>query len=327
MTTRFYPYPTLFGDVKLTVDAVNVDGHQPRQDIIRSDERVVDLSGIEEARAGWRRVQLAVRVQADEEEIEGMRNEGRAINASLVASGGPTNMRQTTLLAVSPLSPAIWQVDIELDRQCFVGKAMIRALIAAEVEGRPHRLMGSSAPWSIYFQTPPPPVVHGMIAVRWADFRTEEKLRPYDGEPFFADLEDDPPVLYLNKGIPGLPELLSDERKQNPAERALRDSERMGMARSVWMGLFNAALPAVDEPMEGLDPTMPDRWRGEVLKHLLPRIYPNMSEPESLRAALSAQTEVQSAAALQSVVQTAVSRQIKAAAALRTSLRELERLT
>ena len=138
-----------------------------------------------------------------------------------------------------------------------------------------------------------------------------------------VELLEDPPILYLNSGFTGLYGLLKDTRTRLPAEQALHDAVRMGVASQAWMGLLNTAIAGIQPGEDGEEPDWPTSdWQKSVLRSLLPRTYEGLSQPEGLRSAFEAKSP-DAAAVLQSRALLAINLRLKAGAALRRGLRGL----
>jgi hypothetical protein len=180
----------------------------------------------------------------------------------------------------------------------------------------------------INFDQPPIASKTGAIDVRWVDFKAHDApafLRDYVNEPFYCDLPDDPdakPVVFLNssKDFDRLPQIL-DDRPRRGYPLALHNSERSGIARSVWMAMLNTALAAIREGEGDADPDWPDAtWQRQVLKILLPRVYRNQTEAEALKSAHQAWQGRQGAGIIESRGQAEINRRIEAAKLLRRTL-------
>src|SRR5205823_6043882 len=140
-------------------------------------------------------------------------------------------------------------------------------------------------------------------------------------------LEASTPTLYLNSGFKGLPELLSDRRARPPAEEALHQAERMSIASRVWLGMFNAAVAAIEVDDEDGTVDWPlTGWLKSVLQTLLPRLYPDMGDLERLKTVRENWLDADGAKSLESVVQIEIARQLTMATTLRRSLERMQRV-
>jgi hypothetical protein len=329
MTTALFPYETPRSDLTITPDVLTVDGKPPAMDVILSGTRTIDLSVLQPT--NWRAVEINFNVSGQADEILQLEQRNGQAEAGLVAMCGPTNMRQVVQLKRSSSEAARWYGALRLDRRNFAGKLTIDAILAAQALGRPHRFMARSSPWTVYVDEPDIPIIEGTLRVRWADFTSTEVqptfLHKYENEVYFADLEDTTPTLYLNSGFKGLPELLSDRRTRPPAEEALHQSERMSIASRVWLGMFNAAVAAIEVDDEDGSVDWPlTGWLKSVLQTLLPRLYPEMGELERLTTVRENWLDADGAKSLESVVQIEIARQLAMATTLRRTLERMQRL-
>jgi hypothetical protein len=331
MMDRLYPYPTLSAPLETSVSNVLVEDLEPRVQVVRTDSRAIDLSSIPLA-GSWHRVQFHFEVAGPSTEIREFDDVGASLSLTTVISSGPTNMRQTFPLTRSAIDPARWSGTIGIDRRNFSTKATLKAILAGAVAGIEDRFLGESHPWNIYFEEPAIPPIEGTLRVKWVDFRSPEAppaVQHYSNEIFYAEFLEDPPIIYLNSGFPGLFGLLKDARSRPPAEQALHDSVRMGIASSVWTALLNTAIAGIqggEENPDGDDeqPDWPSTdWQVSVLRGLLPRIFEGLSPTEALRHALDARDSADAAAALESRAQLVIGSRLKVAAALRRGLTRL----
>jgi len=113
-------------------------------------------------------------------------------------------------------------------------------------------------------------------------------------------------LLYLNssKKFDGLAALLGD-RKRPASEKPLHNAERVSIARTVWMALFNTSIASIVEPDDddGVPDWPADDWKRKVLKKMLSRIYPLKSDAERLQVALDVWNSNERAGQLESLGQ------------------------
>src|ERR1700674_4145545 len=94
---RLYPYPTLAGDLNLTITKMLVDGNRPAVQPVNPDARVVDLHALN--KEAWSYVTLHVRIEAVSDEVRALEANGTEIHATLVAYNSDAEMRQTATLS------------------------------------------------------------------------------------------------------------------------------------------------------------------------------------------------------------------------------------
>jgi hypothetical protein len=261
-----YPYARLSEDIEFRVTSIRLDSEAPAFDPVVPQFRTADLSVVEPQ--GWRMLEVSVEADVPVDQL-------RELDEPLVCLAGEcsgTNLRPSRILQAA--GTGRWTGSLELDRRDLVGALELRVTLAARIDGK-QRLVGDSALWTIHVDSPAIPVIEGTLPVRWTNF-AESEFVPDScrAEPFFADLTDATPVVYLNSGYEGLPELLSDDDRRPVAELALREAEYRRIATSVWIGMFTVSAAAVDRGDDDTDSDWPAAdWQRRVLETLLPSIY------------------------------------------------------
>ena len=321
-----YPYPTLYGELGLTVASVELDGQWPGRELRDDQFRLVDLSVSE--LGDWDDVSLELQVEAPADEIAALDEHGGKAQVTVVAFCRKTNGRQAVVLERARLDPSRWSGEIVLARENFRDKVTLEAILTARVEDVPYRRMAASDEWLIYFDEPTVPPIEGTLRVKWVHFKGPEKDEAIPegaaDEAFYVALDEKPPIVFLNSSFPGLPGLLSDERTRPDAERALRDAEFRRIASSAWTEIFNVSVAGIRPPEdEQAEPEWPEEdWQEQALRSLLPQIYPTLTDSERLMQAFK-DARGDGALMLQALAQVAVEKQIGAGKSLR---RDLDRL-
>lgn len=279
-----YPYKTLFGDLRLTIGDLRVDGDAPPGDRVSASTRSVDLAKLE--KDDWLRASFDVSVSAPTDEVASHEADG-PVSVCVVVHCVATNARFAFVLARSPHETATWTRTLELPRNAFSGPARIRCVLTGAAGGRPSRWLGEAVEWTVHFDEPVVPEFDGAMPVEWISF--DEALIPeqFRKEAFYPSFDPVKPRLYLNKDFDGLPALLRD-RKRTGAELALHESTRSGIATDVWGGLFNASLASVIEGDgdrdEDEEVSWPDvAWQENVLRSLLNDMYAVKTPDEGLK--------------------------------------------
>lgn len=284
MATVLYPYATLDGrlDLKVTVESRGV--------AFDHDERTIDFR-LAEAE-GRDLVSLSLSVRAPQGELVALGYDDLQVVA--VAECSRTDTRQGFKLKRSKSEPALWSGSLDLFRGNFRGEAIIRTTLTGTAKNVPHRFLASSEPWTVVLDDATSRLIGGTVRVKWMDFGDREDLKPYWDEPFYLDLEENQPTVYLNKRIEGLHEVLPTHGQPTGPLRSLYETLRTGIARSVWKALLQAALAGIDaapDEADGGEPTWPQiQWQQDVLRAVLSKVYPEASEGEILRRAVAART-------------------------------------
>jgi hypothetical protein len=329
MRNRIFPYQTLEGDVRLRLHAGGLDdGDWPRSPYT-PDNRLVQLHELD--KEDWQIAQFNVEVTVPAEEVQKLNERGAAVRVFAVAQCTGTQYRATIQLVSPHMEPAKWGGTIEMARDNFHGKVTVHALVVGEVHGSSNRYLAISDAWTIYFDEPDIPPLTGTMRVRWVDFDNPGDLRfliAFTEHAFYSDLDSAQPTLYLNasKKFEGFTSLLGD-RKRTPAERPLHNAERVSIARTVWMALFNTSIAsmAVDDDAE-LDWPAED-WKRKVLRKMLARIYPLKSDSERLQAAHEAWNSNERAGHLESLAQVKIDAMNRVPRLLRLTLDFINKAT
>ena len=239
----------------------------------------------------WRRAELGLELVADAAAVRAFERRHGALAAVVVAQGLATRARQSARLERSRRSRSAWRGTIELDRDNYRGRALLRPRLVAAAGDAP-RLAAEAEAYEVYVDEPAGLDFAGGLRLRWRDFRAA------DADPLarqFADAThvvsfgagDEPPEVWLNESFEGLRGLLEGGERDD-LRRAEHDLVRTGIARSVWTELLNAALAAVraeDDGGESRAEWPGAEWQREVLRRVLPRVAPGRSHRELLELA------------------------------------------
>lgn len=283
-----YPYDSLVGDVRLTVSKVAIDGKALSMAYINSDVPEIAFRDIDSD--GWTEATIDVVVTAPAGELDGSTTWTDACAVVQVLCSY-SNTRLAVPLKPDRHTPARWTGTVQLGRETCYGRATLKALLPATVDGVPHRVIGVSETWALSFDDLPPSPVHGSIAVQWVNFAVDESLglAEYNDDPHHLRLDPEAPALYLNSGFKGLEPLLGDRKRRAPAEQAMHDSTRGKIAGDAWFAMFETALDAVEtDPDTGMPEWPAEEWRVVVLKTLFQRIYPDLGPDDALIEAKAA---------------------------------------
>jgi hypothetical protein len=327
MTNLIFPYMTLSGDISLKIAGGSLDDKQFPKNPFAPDRSLVDLSDV--GKSDWHVVSLKVELNASADEIDEFEKEHSPVSAIIVVHCSRANLRNTFPLSRDEGGSGRWFGEIELMRCCYAGRTKMEGVISGTVDGIDHRCLGRSAPWNIDFDEADHSPLSGALRVQWVDFDQPGDyafLKEYADQPFYTDLVDDRPTVFLNRAerFRGLDALLDDRKRNLAWDRALHNAERVSIARSVWMAMLNAAIASIERGDEGDDPDWPEQdWKRQVLQKLLPRVYPDKSDKEALREALANWNSKHGAGQLESRAQAEIGKIIKADRLLRLTLASL----
>ena len=324
MSERIYPYRTLPGDVGLQL----MEGHLDDADWPKTpyipDRRIVDLQDV--GKRDWKRATFRAEITLSSDRVAELNASGAQVRVLLIIQCANTYYRETVKLHQGSRDANVWQANFDVEKENFHGTATIHALVAGTVDGRPNRYLSTSENWTLIFDEPDSSPLTGSMTVTWEDFDKPSKphLKMILGEnrhhSLYLDLVSNPPKLFLNKSdkFRGLTFLLED-RKRVKSDRPLHNAERISIARSTWMALFNTSIASVIyNPDE--EPEWPaEDWKRVVLQKILSKIYPFKSDSELLKEAVDGRTD-ERAGDLQSAARAAIDEMIKAGRLLSLTL-------
>jgi hypothetical protein len=327
MRRTIYPYPTLASDLELKIAAVQVDGKAINTDFLLVSERVLNI--YDAAISEWERLSFNVEVQCHAPTLAAYEAEHGQVVLTLVASCRPTNVRQRIELKRSEKDPSRWTGVVELDRDNFREKVALHGILTGNVESLPHRPVAFTDPWVIYFDPTDSFRVAGALRVVWVDFKSADAppiAKQFSDSAYVVDLDKPMPEILLNSSFDGLEPLLRDSKDRSNVEKALHDTTRMAIARSVWMTLVNDSMAAIREGEDGDETEWPERsWQTEVLKRILPEIDATKSEAELLHLAADDWRKQSGSAVFQSRAEAVIGELTNANKTLRKAMQKLIR--
>jgi predicted NUDIX family NTP pyrophosphohydrolase len=325
MPDWFYPYKRLFGDVALKLDSFRIDGEEVPDGSLDQDRREVRLLDLE--REEWEAVDLDLVLSGPMTELGEWRADGTEPTAFAVAHCAASNMRQAVRLQPDPGNSSRWRGTLELQRSNWFGRIDLRGSLVASVGGERDRTIGTPDPWVVRLDDVPPPPVSGAIKTLWHDFTAPDEelawLQEHKAEPMFLRLENEQPIVYLNRGFEGLKALLDRKPKRERGEQALHDEARAAIAAQVWAAMFNAAVQAIRDE-DGEAPDWPEEpWKRTALEMLLDRVYPDKPPEDALQEIAEMRRDESLGGALQQALLIAASKHVGGARLLRGAIKHL----
>ncbi|WP_329387279.1 hypothetical protein [Streptomyces sp. NBC_01716] len=269
-----FPYPILAGDVALLVEKVWVDNIPLSLSLVSDDESVIALHSL---KRDWNEIRVNVVVTADAEEI----SSDEWVNPSCVAvlRNRKTNVRLTFPLHEE--EAGVWRGEIELRQGEHLGRCEIDAWVVAEVRGVGSRLIGRAVRrWSADFEARQP-TRQRSIKMIWKDFADHPFLKEFRDDPWMLDAEVGEPVLYLNSSIEGFRAVLDAPSNSSAERKLVREVMATQIASEAWTAMFNTALYASSVDASGT-PQWPGGWQEEVLRKMLPDLFPEIAPDEAL---------------------------------------------
>jgi hypothetical protein len=323
-TETLFPYAVLDTSPTLRLSTPTVDG-EPAPLLPR--EGRVDLSELAD---GWKEARVNARVEVPIDELEELGVRKYAVVLTLHC--GPTNLRSTV-----PLEPSAgersgqWTGAIDLPRMVIRDRAVIYATVTGTVADVPHRWLGASPKISVDLHPPRTPEISGgHVPVVWRDFsETDEGENPIDpslhDEMSFVDLSlPEGPIIYLNERVPELRRLLEMRTGRTRSERAIRELALDLVAAPAMVAMANAALAAAGPSDDGGEAQWPGDWHGEILRSMLPLMYPDREPDAALAIAVRGLTSGEDAQDVQSRLLAAAARLVKATPHVRGVIKHLE---
>lgn len=271
MKTAF-PYPVLAADVTLFVEKVWVDNVPLALDLVSDEEMVIALHSV---KRDWKEILVRVVVRTGAEEIAS----GIWVNPSCVAvvRNRKTNVRLTFPLLETEVG--VWCGEIELRRGEHLGRCEIDAWVVAEVGGVANRLIGrAKRHWNADLEAKQPTRQRNIKMV-WKNFADHPFLSDFRDDPWILDAEASEPVLYLNSSIEGFRAVL--DASASVERNLVREVMATQIASEAWTAMFNTSLYAISVDESGTA-QWPGGWQEEVLRKMLPDVFPDISPDEGL---------------------------------------------
>lgn len=318
MKTAF-PYRVLSGDVRLQVDQVFIDNRPIGiMERINDRDQVVALHDLKETNERWSELRLKVSVTAEKDELT--TGPWRDPSCIVVVRNRKGNVYHA--FSLSPDGPGRWIGEAELRREEHVGRSRIDACIVATVGGIEGRLVGEAQqPWDIDFEAKRP-TPERSLRMRWIDFTEHDHLKEYRDDPWLLDTEVGEPILYLNSAVDGLRGIL--DQAVGTEQKLVQEILSSQVAAEAWSALFNASLYACQ--MEGTEAQWPGGWHEDVLRRMLPDLYPNLPPDQALTELIEARREGENGSDLQRRLIHASGVQSRKPRKISTVLRDLRRM-
>jgi hypothetical protein len=315
--TLAFPHPILQEEVQARVVGVRIDGVPPDRDISDAGFRLISLYLAQ--RSAWSSAELDVELDAEPDDLAAFGE----VSAVVVAFCRETNARLGTRVGGFDENGKA-TATVTLPRQGFRGKTELYAVLGAADESGLASWIGESDRWRLYFDEPDVLPIEGMLRVKWARFSDDEAVPPQaHKESFYVAIDAEPPIIYLNAEFDRLSDLLSDDESRPPAEKALRNAEFRRIASAAWSEMFTAAVAEVEIDDEGIAGWPRTDWKRQVMKGLLPDLYPDISDPVEALGVLKGDL-AEGGTQILGLLQIAIAKQIGASATLRRDIKRVD---
>ncbi len=275
-----YPYQVLGSIPRLTVSNPRLDGH-PHGDLLPR-EGLVDLHSIE---GPWIRVRLRASLQLPAERLAQVTDEHHVVCTVHCPS---TNLRYAVVMEPDPGRAGSYSAEVELERLLLHQRARVEAVVAGTVAGIEDRYLARSNPIDVHIASLRIPDISGDLDIAWRHFDKEQEGLPALDAALHDQLSslelDRPegPRLWLNSSVTGLRRLLDERLGRPELEAAVRATVFDAIATSATMAMFGASVAAATELVEEDGPPWPGEWQEEVLRSLLPLMYPEREVDDAL---------------------------------------------
>ncbi|WP_432133226.1 hypothetical protein [Streptomyces sp. bgisy154] len=240
-----------------------------------------------------------------------------------VLTDGETNVRTSTGLARDRDDSRDWSGSLEVLRDDHLGRASLAAYAVGTVDGVAARSIAETDRSWIVDTVSDEPVGGLQLEVRKASFTrsSREWLRAYADAPWIVDTSARVPTVFVNTDVEGVVGLL--DSSGSGVESKVRDLLVAQMATDVWTAVLHGAIGDLEmEPGGG--PVFPTDWQGEVLREMLPDVFPGVHVEEALRQVHRRRTGDSGWAELQTRIHYAAIRRAEASRALGYAIRSLE---
>ncbi|MFJ9445078.1 hypothetical protein ACIRRH_24880 [Kitasatospora sp. NPDC101235] len=328
---KVYPYRRLTGNVSWRVDSAQLKAEgEPWEDVetkyVSTVERVVAL-GPDEERPDWTeaRLRLSAGLPAKALDPSGPWQDVKVV---AVLAERATNTRTTVEFSSISEDGRERTAELYLHRCDLLDRASLTVHVVATVDGVPGRVIATSdLEWFVDVIEVVPSLARE-LDVKMVRFGSgASRLQRFKDSPWLVDTTGRIPAVRVNTDFDGLGDLIGVEGGNGP-EKTVRELLLAQMCSEVWTAVFHSAVGDLEVEEDG-SPVFPHGWQGEVLREMLPDVYPDRDPEVALRAVHTARTGASAAGwgELQSRIHYAAARRAGVPRTLSTTIHDLERLT
>ncbi|KQX82828.1 hypothetical protein [Streptomyces sp. Root1310] len=242
-----------------------------------------------------------------------------------VLTDGETNVRTSVDLTRDAEDGRDWSGPLEVLRDEHLGRASLAVYAVGTVDGVHGRSIAEIDRSWIVDTVSDDPVRGLQLDVQKASFRksSREWLQAYADAPWLVDTSARVPTVFVNTDVEGVIGLLGSSG--SGVDSKVRDLLVAQMATDVWTAVFHGAIGDLEvEPGSG--PVFPTDWQGEVLREMLPDVFPGVQVEEALRQVHRRRTGDSGWVELQTRIHYAAVRRADATRALAYAIRSLEQM-
>ncbi len=248
MTPRF-AWPTYKDQWDCRVTQFNLDGRDAHDDVDSDHLRLMT------AGRSWSGAEVTIVSSTDEATPAGLTE----LSAHVLIACPTTQLRRAHPMTARS-GESGFEATISIPRTFVAQKASIAVEFMATHDGR-RRLVAAGVPWALVVDEAEAPRPAGAPPLRsaWVDFASEEAPPDARRSPTgycYLDLNESPPLLYLNSGIDGFETLIKADTARTERRRH-RDLLGSMIARQVAGSLLRAAVDEVSPGDYGAPATGP----------------------------------------------------------------------
>ncbi|MFJ5921253.1 hypothetical protein ACIQF6_01470 [Kitasatospora sp. NPDC092948] len=327
---KVYPYRRLTGNVSWRIDGARLRAEGEPWDDVESKyvsvvEHVVAL-GPDEDRSEWSeaRLRLSGGIPAKALDPSGPWQDVRLV---AVLTERATNTRTATEFHRPADDGREWTAELYLRRCDLLDRASVAVHVVATVDGVPGRVIATSdVEWLVDVNEATPALARE-LEVKMVNFGAGgSRLQRFKESPWLVDTTGRIPAVRVNTDFEGLGDLIGAAGGSG-AEKTVRELLLAQMCSEVWTAVFHSAVGDLEVEEDGA-PVFPHGWQGEVLREMLPDVYPDRTPEAALREVHAARTGTSAAGwgELQARIHFAAARRADVPRTLSTTVRDLERL-
>ncbi|RSS84156.1 hypothetical protein [Streptomyces sp. WAC06614] len=328
---KVYPYRRLTGNLSWRVESAQLKAEgEPWEDVeskyVSTVERVVAL-GPDEDRPDWAqaRLRLTAGLPARATDPTGPWQDVKVL---AVLTERATNLRTSVELSPTSEDGRERTGELYLHRNDLLDRASLTVHVVASVGGVPGRVIATSdVEWFVDVIEATPALARE-LDVKMVGFASgASRLHRFRDSPWLVDTTGRIPAVRVNTDFEGLGDLIGADGG-NGAEKTVRELLLAQMCSEVWTAVFHSAVADLEIEEDGT-PLFPHGWQGEVLREMLPDMYPSHEAEDALREVHTARTGTSATGwgELQPRIHFAASRRAGVPRTLSTTIRDLERLT
>ena len=269
--TPWFAWPTFPEQWNCEITQLLLDGVDA-ETLVNRDHMAIDCH-----ERDWTEADVSVRISTDQAAPQGL----NGLSAYAIVTCGGTQLRLAQPMARCADGTA-FETRFAIPRSVLSGKADIAAQVSSELDGR-RRIVGSSLSWSLIIAKSEAPERIGSAPIKttWVDFGGSDAPQEARRNPStycHLDINQDPPILFLNSGIDGFQSLIQAENAKLERRRH-RDLLGSMIAKQVANSMIRAAVEEISPGEYGAPATGPT---GRLLRDMCEAVSKQLPETDSV---------------------------------------------